>query len=79
MTYEENLRHAYYCLRAMHDGACPNCGHIQENPMFCCPVCDFHITKNEELGIKKTVPQIMKRRVEGFKQIRDQLKKIGKG
>ena len=77
----EQLRDAYYVLRAMHDGACPKCGHTGEAESFkkgdClyCPHCAFHMSGKVIAGIKAMVPDIMERRVKNFFLIEKELER----
>lgn len=83
---ETEIRDCYYIMRAMHDGACPSCGHVAIPEEFEtrelhleCPKCLFVITNLELRGIKKITHEAVKRRVESFERCRDDLTKIALG
>lgn len=83
---ETEIRDCYYVMRAMHDGACPNCGHIATPKEFetrdfslVCPDCYFKISNVELKGIKKITAEAVKRRVESFERSRGDLTKIATG
>lgn len=50
----EEARALHRIVRAMHDGHCPECGHLAPAEAFnngfghSCPRCDFRITKEQE-------------------------------
>jgi hypothetical protein len=84
MTTEQE-RDCYYVLRAMHDGACPNCGHTGNHASFevfhgglMCPTCKFGITDEEIKGIESISGSVLSRRYNNFVECRKELRDIGK-
>ena len=80
---DQQIRDCYYVMRAMHDGACPACGHTDKPSAFEfedgleCPECRFRICCDELKGIKKQTVQAVKRRVDSFHECREELAKLG--
>jgi len=70
------MRDCYYILRAMHDGACPNCGFTDTQDSFIygdglrCLKCLFEITEKERIALEKLTPLVLKRRIDNFKKWR---------
>ena len=70
---DQEMRDCYYILRAMHDGACPSCGHMGEEEKFKdrhgnlqCPECHFNVLKSQIDRIQEFTSQVLKRRLESF-------------
>ena len=80
---EQEIRDSYYVMRAMHDGACPECGHTGEPDMFVagsalrCPECNFVIIGAELEGIRRSTRKTMLRRVASFAGCRKRLAEFG--
>lgn len=74
-------RDCYYVLRAMHDGACPKCGHTGASESFhtryddclVCPECRFQLSEDEIKGIQKITPEVLTRRVTSLEACRSEL------
>ena len=80
---DEQIRDCYYVMRAMHDGACPQCGHVADgatfewNQGYQCPKCCFQITGPELAGIRKLSARAVARRLTGFHAARAKLAELG--
>tara|TARA_Y100000034_G_C6875031_1_gene400037 strand:+ start:1502 stop:1765 length:264 start_codon:yes stop_codon:yes gene_type:complete len=80
---EKEMRDSYYIMRAMHDGACPSCGHLGEPEQFVvqgfclmCPECNFSMTAKEIRGIEKVTAEVLKQRLESFDACREELARM---
>lgn len=79
----QEIRDSYYIMRAMHDGACPNCGQtdspeaFEEGGTLTCYECWFYISEDELIGIKKVTAATMVRRIDSFSDARARLAELG--
>ena len=79
---ELEWRDCYYLYRAMHDGVCPQCGHVEEiedmedamgNIECINEFCGFTITAIEGEAILSQSAAILERRLGSFKNVRSRL------
>lgn len=72
-------RACHRIVRAMHDGHCPNCGHLGTAESFApiigghrCPVCQFRTTEEDEREALKQFAPLLRQSLDVFLQWRQE-------